>query len=112
VVWQLRDPLVVLQEAFAESREGQSADLAANVIRGYCRHGIQFCFFPADTIKSKIQTGEVTNVKAKFSQVGKDLFRAHGFKGLYRGCGITVARSAPSSALIFTIYEYLRKTFG
>lgn len=71
-----------------------------------------FVFFPADTIKSKIQTGEVTNVKAKFSQVGKDLFRAHGFKGLYRGCGITVARSAPSSALIFTIYEYLRKTFG
>lgn len=71
-----------------------------------------FVFFPADTIKSKIQTGEITNVKPTFSSVGKELFKAHGIKGLYRGCGITVARSAPSSALIFTIYEYLRKTFG
>ncbi|KAI5369528.1 Putative mitochondrial carrier domain superfamily [Septoria linicola] len=71
-----------------------------------------FVFFPADTIKSKIQTGELTNVKPTFTNVGKELFQTHGLKGLYRGCGITVARSAPSSALIFTIYEYLRKTFG
>lgn len=71
-----------------------------------------FIFFPADTIKSKIQTGELTSVKPKFTNVGKELYRSHGLRGLYRGCGITVARSAPSSALIFTVYEYLRKTFG
>lgn len=71
-----------------------------------------FIFFPADTIKSKIQTGELTNVKPTFTNVGKEIWKAHGLKGLYRGCGITVARSAPSSALIFTIYESLRKAFG
>lgn len=71
-----------------------------------------FIFFPADTIKSKIQTGELTNVKPTFTSVGRALWQAHGLKGLYRGCGITVARSAPSSALIFTIVENLQKTFG
>jgi ornithine carrier protein len=71
-----------------------------------------FIFFPADTIKSKMQTGELTNVKPTFSYVAKELYKAHGVKGLYRGCGITVARSAPSSALIFTIYEKLRVTFA
>ncbi|KAF2172534.1 hypothetical protein M409DRAFT_63192 [Zasmidium cellare ATCC 36951] len=71
-----------------------------------------FIFFPADTIKSKIQTGELSNVTPTFLNVGKELYKAHGLKGLYRGCGITVARSAPSSALIFTIYEGLRSHFG
>lgn len=71
-----------------------------------------FTFFPADTIKSKIQTGELTNVKPTFTNVGKELYKAHGLRGLYRGCGITVARSAPSSALIFTIYETLRTMLG
>jgi len=71
-----------------------------------------FLFFPADTIKSKIQTGELTHVRPTFVSVGKELWRVHGLKGLYRGCGITVARSAPSSALIFTIVENLKKTFA
>ena len=71
-----------------------------------------FIFYPADTIKSKIQTGELSNVRPTFINVGKELWRSHGLKGLYRGCGITVARSAPSSALIFTIMENLKKAFA
>lgn len=71
-----------------------------------------FIFYPADTIKSKIQTGELANVRPTFTGVGRELWRTHGLKGLYRGCGITVARSAPSSALIFTIVEKLREFFG
>lgn len=70
-----------------------------------------FMFFPADTIKSKIQTGEL-NTRPTFMNVGRELYKVRGLKGLYSGCGITVARSAPSSALIFTIYEALRETFG
>lgn len=34
-------------------------------------------------------------------QVGKDILRARGVKGLYQGCGVTALRAAPSSALIF-----------
>ena len=32
-------------------------------------------------------------------------------RGLYRGCGITVARSAPSSAFIFIIFDALKGRF-
>ncbi|KAI9694603.1 MAG: hypothetical protein M1822_000219 [Bathelium mastoideum] len=74
-----------------------------------------FIFYPADTIKSRMQTEEacqLTGSKRTFGAVGKALWREQGLKGMYRGCGITVARSAPSSALIFTVYESLRRWFG
>jgi ornithine carrier protein len=73
-----------------------------------------FVFYPADTIKSKMQTMDVEagGKKPSFVGVGRELWRSHGLKGMYRGCGLTVARSAPSSALIFTIYEALRKNLG
>ncbi|KAH0555837.1 hypothetical protein GP486_006217 [Trichoglossum hirsutum] len=72
-----------------------------------------FVFYPADTIKSRIQTEEVSIVtagqsKPSFLTVGREVWRLQGVKGLYRGCGITVARAAPSSAFIFSIYESLR----
>ena len=82
-----------------------------------------FLFYPADTIKSRMQTEEIPRGRSgqsalglkqrlSFWGTGRDLWHQHGVKGLYRGCGITVARSAPSSAFIFTIYEALRGTFG
>ena len=71
-----------------------------------------FLFYPADTIKSRMQTEEVVSSlkgnKPTFFEVGNALWRQQGLKGMYRGCGITVARSAPSSAFIFAIYESLR----
>nr|CAG8443692.1 10700_t:CDS:2 [Entrophospora candida] len=68
--------------------------------------------FPADSIKSQMQTeeevlsamGKSGNKKRGFIKVGKDLYKADGIKGFYRGCGITVARAAPSSAIIFLTY--------
>ena len=74
-----------------------------------------FIFYPADTIKSRMQTEEVVadaGARRTFWSTGQALWKQHGLRGLYRGCGITVARSAPSSAFIFTIYEALRKAFG
>lgn len=71
-----------------------------------------FGFYPADTIKSRMQTEDVqrlTGGKSTFSAVGTAIWRQHGVKGMYRGCGITVARSIPSSAFIFTVYEELKK---
>jgi ornithine carrier protein len=71
-----------------------------------------FMFYPADTIKSRMQTEDVkqlTGGRSTFSAVGKALWKQHGLKGMYRGCGITVARSIPSSAFIFTVYEELKK---
>lgn len=104
-----------------------------------------FGFFPADTIKSRMQTEAVvldvttptptaaggggggggggrrigagasmkkkTKVKVTFWECARILWREQGVKGLYRGCGITVARAAPSSAFIFAIYEGLKGAF-
>jgi ornithine carrier protein len=76
-------------------------------------------FFPADTIKSTIQTeAELRPESAgalgqrSFGTVAKELYRARGLRGLYAGCGITVARSVPSSALIFLIYDGLKARFA
>lgn len=66
----------------------------------------QFFFYPADTIKSCMQTEG--GGKRTFAETGRQIWREHGLKGMYRGCGITVARSAPSSAVIFTVYEGLK----
>jgi ornithine carrier protein len=75
-----------------------------------------FIFYPADTIKSRMQTEDVS-LAAKggprsFFSVGRAMWAQHGLKGFYRGCGITVARAAPSSAFIFSIYEALKGYFG
>lgn len=87
--------------------------MLAGAAAGMCYN---FAFYPADTIKSRLQTEEVVGKKVMrarktFWGTGKAVWRQHGLKGLYRGCGITVARSAPSSALIFTIYEALKSRF-
>ncbi|GAA5952868.1 hypothetical protein JCM3765_002991 [Sporobolomyces pararoseus] len=76
--------------------------------------------FPADCIKSTIQTEDELRGSALkageqrrgFLQVGKDIYKARGIKGLYSGCGLTALRAAPSSALIFYIYSRLESIFG
>lgn len=73
-------------------------------------------FYPADTIKSRMQTADISTLakgeRQTFIGVGRALWRQQGLKGMYRGCGITCLRSAPSSAFIFSVYEGLRSYFG
>jgi ornithine carrier protein len=73
-----------------------------------------FLFYPADTIKSRMQTSVVSpgSISLSFSQEGAMLWKQYGIKGLYRGCGMTVARSAPSSAFIFIIFDALKGRFS
>lgn len=80
-----------------------------------------FAFFPADTIKARMQTEELASSstaslegkkQATFWKTGAELWRQQGLKGLYRGCGITVARAAPSSAVIFAVYARLKDWAG
>jgi mitochondrial ornithine carrier protein len=89
-------PLPLWQQAVAGATAGMSYN---------------FLFFPADTIKSRMQTtaiGSSVENQTFFSEaVG--LWRQHGLRGLYRGCGITVLRSAPSSAFIFMVYDGLKR---
>lgn len=77
--------------------------------------------FPADSVKSAMQTEEElrgqnggggSRSRPRFWKVAKEIYRTRGIKGLYAGCGVTVARSAPSSAMIFFIYETLEAKLG
>jgi ornithine carrier protein len=91
-------PLPLWQQALA----GASAGMSYN-----------FLFFPADTIKSRMQTSSVheNGPRKEFWTEGLAIWRQYGVQGLYRGCGITVARSAPSSAFIFIIFDALKDRF-
>ncbi|GAP83555.1 putative amino-acid transporter arg-13 [Rosellinia necatrix] len=70
-----------------------------------------FLFFPADTVKSRMQTSPVggSSQNRTFMQESRALWTQHGLRGFYRGCGITVLRSAPSSAFIFMVYDGLKR---
>lgn len=72
-----------------------------------------FMFYPADTIKSRMQTEESSHGDShrSFASIGRSLYRQQGIRGFYQGCGITLARAGPSSAFIFTVYEVLKSTF-
>eukprot|EP00930_Biecheleria_cincta_P031100 TRINITY_DN21578_c0_g1_i1.p1 TRINITY_DN21578_c0_g1~~TRINITY_DN21578_c0_g1_i1.p1 ORF type:complete len:325 (+),score=66.38 TRINITY_DN21578_c0_g1_i1:29-976(+) len=60
--------------------------------------------YPADTVKSKIQTD--TRFRGQsFLQVLQTVLKEEGVVGLYKGCGITCARAVPSHALVFYFYE-------
>ncbi|CCH43052.1 Calcium-binding mitochondrial carrier protein [Wickerhamomyces ciferrii] len=69
--------------------------------------------FPADTIKSKMQTSSIINPNEQlnFIQTGLKIYKYSGFKGFYTGLGITLTRAIPSNAVIFFTYEQLKKTF-
>lgn len=95
----LSKPLPFWQQAVA----GASAGVSYN-----------FLFFPADTIKSRMQTMPLGggHVKRTFWHEGLALWQQHGIRGMYRGCGITCVRSAPSSAFIFIVYDGLKRNFS
>lgn len=90
------NPLPLWQQALA----GASAGMSYN-----------FLFFPADTVKSRMQTTPIggSGGHRTFAQETVVLWHQAGLRGFYRGCGITVLRSAPSSAFIFMVYDGLKK---
>lgn len=74
-----------------------------------------FIFYPADSVKSRMQTeaiGTKGDKMESFGTVAKRMYKAGGIKSMYRGCGITCMRSAPSSAIIFLVYESLKSYFA
>ncbi|KAF8646467.1 hypothetical protein AX16_007204 [Volvariella volvacea WC 439] len=82
--------------------------------------------YPADTIKSIMQTQEEMTSSSRatasklraltqsksFWQVTKETYRMHGLRGLYAGCGMTVLRAVPTSGIIFVVYDGLSAYFA
>jgi ornithine carrier protein len=99
--------------ALRKDKNGQS-ELSTQLIAG-AGAGISYnvICYPADTVKSRMQTAEHIAGKSQdsFGVVARQIWRESGIKGLYRGCGITAARAAPSSAVIFAVFEQLKARF-
>ena len=70
--------------------------------------GYWTAFYPADTVKSMIQTNP-DHMGKGFGETFLSVYRTQGLSGLYRGWGITAARAAPAHAAIFAVYEYTLK---
>ncbi|KAH0834799.1 mitochondrial carrier domain-containing protein [Lanmaoa asiatica] len=81
--------------------------------------------YPADTVKSAIQTVEelhppdkfahsahLTNKVGGFWETARAMYKAQGWRGLYAGCGMTVARAIPCSGIVFVIYDGLNQRYG
>lgn len=78
--------------------------------------GVAFnlALFPADSVKSAVQTEEELRpgTRTSIGRMAAKMWRKEGVKGFYQGCGVTVARAAPSNAMIFLIYDGLNSRFG
>lgn len=87
-----------------------------SAVAGACA-GVAYnlALFPADTIKSAVQTAEELRPnapRATYFGMARALWAAQGLRGLYAGCGITLLRSVPSSAIVFALYDGLKNKFS
>ncbi|KAA8902698.1 hypothetical protein TRICI_005829 [Trichomonascus ciferrii] len=98
---------------FFQKLNNRKDNTIGELLLGGAAAGISYnvSLFPADTIKSRIQTETMLHPTQQMSfwQCGKLIVRNGGIRALYRGCGITVCRAAPSSAVIFVTYEKLKE---
>ncbi|PKI85508.1 mitochondrial ornithine carrier protein [Malassezia vespertilionis] len=71
--------------------------------------------FPADCVKSTMQTEKELRMHSKvphaisrgFFATFAHIYKTRGIRGLYAGLGVTCLRSAPSSAIVFLVYNKL-----
>ncbi|KAL3937794.1 MAG: hypothetical protein SGBAC_007174 [Bacillariaceae sp.] len=90
---------------------GTKADLgpATHMLGGaMAGAGYWTAFYPADTVKSMIQT-TTSDKPSGMLESFAIIYKQQGIRGLYRGWGVTVARAAPGHGLIFVVYEYTQK---
>jgi len=69
--------------------------------------------YPLDVIKSRIQTGPLEReLRRGMWTVGRDIVEEKGWRGLFRGLGITLVRAFPVNAIIFPVYEFVLIELG
>jgi len=64
-------------------------------------------FFPADVIKSQLQTESAG--REKFWSVFSKIRKTDGLPGLYRGLSVTLIRAVPSNGFLFLAYEVCKR---
>ncbi|KAG8829919.1 hypothetical protein FRC17_005779 [Serendipita sp. 399] len=67
---------------------------------------------PIDTIKTRLQKSAALPGQSAFSRIAKiagDMWKQEGFRSFYKGITPRVLRVAPGQAVVFTVYERVRK---
>lgn len=104
----LRPPLSDLSLPFG------SGDAMAGIMAGVtAKTGV----FPLDLIRKRLQVQGPTRVRYVGGMIplyeksvwrtGKAVVRAEGWRGLYRGLGVGLIKSAPASAITMWTYEHV-----
>ncbi|KAF5390108.1 hypothetical protein D9757_003829 [Collybiopsis confluens] len=65
-----------------------------------------------ETSKKVIETAATNAGSMSFLQTFLQIYRTHGAKGLYSGCGMSMARAVPSSGIVFVVYDGLTAWFS
>ena len=68
-------------------------------------------FYPADTVKTEMQTiGATLHGKSpSFMETFANIYRVRGISGLYAGLGPTLARAIPANAAVFLVYDVVSR---
>ncbi|KAL7550566.1 hypothetical protein ACHAWF_017272 [Thalassiosira exigua] len=69
--------------------------------------------YPFDVIKTRMQTGplKLSQQKGMWTVAG-DIIREDGWRRMFRGLGVTLARAFPVNAIIFPVYEFVLIRLG
>jgi hypothetical protein len=69
--------------------------------------------YPFDVIKTQIQTTPLEgHLRKGMWTVGRELVQEHGWRHMFRGLGVTLARAFPVNAIIFPTYEFVLLQLG
>ena len=63
-------------------------------------------FYPSDVVKTRMQTNPAFQGKSLVSGLGM-VYKSLGFKGLYRGYGVTICKGFPCNGILFVVVENL-----
>ncbi len=92
-------------------RDELLALFAAGVLAGALSWAI---IYPLDLIKTRVRSlpHDCCECERGMVRVGSDIVWPQGWRGLYRGFGITIARVFPVNGIIFPTYEMTLEALG
>ena len=104
----------LLKQYFAGGRDTSNlGKVPVMVAAGVAGAGFWLAVYPIDVVKSVIQVDDFRNPKYSGSiDAFKKIMALEGTKGLFKGFGPAMARSVPSNAACFLVYEITRSALG
>ena len=99
-----------LSRRLLEQRAGAPDAFAVPLAAGVAGVALSFAVGPAELIKCRMQMG-AADARHRYAgplDAARQLVRAEGAAGVFRGLGATMARECPGNAVYFSVYLSLR----